>query len=100
MTDMQDMYGSNEGEVDDSINKGNAQVSVSGAISTLSYEGMQLQVIDPALVMQMERRLFAMEHALKNLQTEVTNLKSNNMYRKNDIARLQRQLNSKIDRDL
>jgi len=98
MAEIADMYGAgdDDGEIIPADIK--KTVNVQGAITEFEINGAKIRSIDPGYVIALERRLAQTEQLLNEMRNEVRQLGNSMRQRRTEVSVLQRQLDSKIDR--
>jgi len=98
MAEIADMYGAGDDE-DPVAFEAKRRVSAQGVITEFEIEGAKIRSIDPGYVIALERRLSQSEQTIAEMRNEIRQLSNSMRQRRTELGVLQRQLDSKIDRE-
>ena len=97
MAEITDMYGA--GDDDDAVASAVKRVVTNtGGLVEFEVNGTRVRTVDPGYVAMLENRLIRTEQEIDDLRNEITRLHNSMRSRRAETAQLQRQLDSKIDR--
>jgi hypothetical protein len=99
MTDINNMYGSDDSQDDEpqSLSK-KVSLIVKPAHKEVTIDGHVLKIIDAEYVTLLEQRLRTTERMLTDMRTDMDRIEEHLRQRTRDIARLKSMINNKVDR--
>ena len=98
MADITDMYGAGDDDAPEVTQQVKRVVTNTGGLVEFEVNGTRVRTVDPGYVAMLENRLIRTEQEISDLHNEISRIHNSMRSRRAETARLQRQLDGKIDR--